>query len=491
MTSESGVAPELTPTNQPGVSFDEFRLDFRLRTLYRGSEKVKLTPKPLATLEFLIQNRQRVVSKTELLTNIWGGQREMSTVEHAIGQLRRALGDNAEQGRYIETVPGQGYRFVAEILPEKPTAPVETPRPNTIQTARWLRRPLALALALVCLVGIGAVLVYLNIPRRVARATWNGNTLVAMSDSGQVLWRYPFDEPLRELPPGESLWRTQIVDLDGDGVPEVLVAASFASPGGERREELFCFSSGGKLLWRYKPPKDEIEFNSHRDQNGPWKFSHMLVVPDGHSSSIWVAVVHDVWWASFVVRLSSAGAPTRMFTSSGNVMNLRRVQTKAGTYILAAGVNNEYSQASLAILAENGPPSTSPQSKGSEFECIRGCTSALPYRYIRFPRSEVNQAGDMPYNIANWITARSEGFSVDTDESQAMMGLYDFSRDLQPERVAYGSGYRGVHERFEREGLINHSYHDCPEWKSPAILRICDEHGNWDTVSVPRVPSHE
>jgi hypothetical protein len=60
---------------------------------------------------------------------------------------------------------------------------------------------------------------------------------------------------------------------------------------------------------------------------------------------------------------------------------------------------------------------------------------------------------------------------------------------LQPERVAFDSGYREIHKRFEREGRIKHSYTDCPERKSPAILTIFDEHGNKSTVKVPRVPT--
>src|ERR1022692_2968109 len=98
MSPESGIAPETGGMGLPVVYFDGFCLDLHLRSLYRGSEKVKLTPKPFASLEYLVQNRQRVVSKAELLDKIWGGQREVSTVEHAIGQLRRVLGDDAEIG---------------------------------------------------------------------------------------------------------------------------------------------------------------------------------------------------------------------------------------------------------------------------------------------------------------------------------------------------------------------------------------------------------
>jgi len=472
-------------------------MDLQRRSLHRGSEKVKLTPKPFATLAFLVENRRRSVSKEELLEKVWGGTRDVSTVEHAVGQLRRAFGENAEEARYIETVPGHGYQFVAEVHPSTArsaaavgTAPAiaKAGAGSVGSSARLFRRPFAWAVVLVCLGVLGAVIAYIMNPARVARVVWNGNAFVAMSDSGKVLWKYAFQASLRELPAEESAWRTQIVDLMGDGAPEVLVAASFVPPEWAGREEIFCFSSRGNLLWRYKP-KVDIEFNT-RDLNGPWKFTYMLVVPDGRSRSTWVAVGHDVWWPAFIVRLSAAGVANRVFTSSGLIEVLERVQTKGDSYVLAGGINNEYRQASLAILSETGPPATSPQTEGSEYQCIRGCPAAKPFRYILLPRSELNAASDVAYNEVVRIHTRPGGITVETREGSAMpAAFYDFSQELQPERVAYGRDYREVHRRFEREGRIKHSFKDCPERKSAAVLRICDDRGVWSTVKVPRVPS--
>jgi DNA-binding winged helix-turn-helix (wHTH) protein len=498
MSPENGKAAEIDGTGAQVICFDVFCLDLQRRCLHRGCDKVKLTPKPFATLAFLVENRQRTVSKEELLEKIWGGTRDVSTVEHAVGRLRRALGENADEARYIETVPGQGYRFVTEVCPlaappAVAAASQEPPKSGPAgaggvwSPARLFRRPFAYAVVLACLGVLGAAIAYFAIPGRVARGVWNGDTFVAMSDSGRALWKYRFDAPLWEPPADERRWRTQIVDLNGDGVPEVLVAATFGPADSGRKDEIFCLSSQGRPLWRYKP-KVEIEFNTP-GQNGPWHFADVLVVPGSRSSSVWVAVEHDVWWSSFIERLSPTGVPSRVFTSSGNVRALRRVQTKSGSYILAAGINNEYRQASLAILSENGRPTTSPQTEGSVFQCIRGCPSAKPYRYILLPRSELNIASDSPYNIADHIHVRPNGVTVQTDEQALPGGFYDFSQELQPERVTYGDNYREMHKRFEREGRIKHSFKDCPERKSPAILRICDEHGVWSNLAVPRVPT--
>jgi hypothetical protein len=97
---------------------------------------------------------------------------------------------------------------------------------------------------------------------------------------------------------------------------------------------------------------------------------------------------------------------------------------------------------------------------------------------------------DEAYNLAARIIARPGGITIETHDGFGdASGFFDFSQELQPERVAYGGNYREIHRRFEREGRIKHSFEDCPERKSAAILRVCDDHGNWSTVRVPRVPS--
>src|ERR1700682_2065911 len=110
------MAADEKPVPTPQLTFGEFRLDCNLKRLYRGTEAVKLAPKPFGTLEFLISNRDRVVSKDELLSSVWHEQRDQNTVDQAVGKLRKVLGDAAAQPQYIETIPGQGYHFIAPVL---------------------------------------------------------------------------------------------------------------------------------------------------------------------------------------------------------------------------------------------------------------------------------------------------------------------------------------------------------------------------------------
>src|ERR1051325_7199139 len=96
--------------------FGPYRLDATEKQLWRGAETVRLTPKELDTLTSLVRGAGRLMSKEELLKEIWPdtcvGE---ATLAQNVFTLRRALGE-AEGGKsYIETVPRRGYRFSAAV----------------------------------------------------------------------------------------------------------------------------------------------------------------------------------------------------------------------------------------------------------------------------------------------------------------------------------------------------------------------------------------
>jgi Tol biopolymer transport system component/DNA-binding winged helix-turn-helix (wHTH) protein len=88
----------------------------------RGGLPLSLEPKSFRVLVHLIENRGRTVSKDDLIQAVWNGTFVTdNALTRVIAQLRRELGDDAKQPRYIETVPTIGYRFVAEL--KKPAQP--------------------------------------------------------------------------------------------------------------------------------------------------------------------------------------------------------------------------------------------------------------------------------------------------------------------------------------------------------------------------------
>src|SRR3954468_14898301 len=136
--------------------FGEFRLDPAAKMLWRGDEAVALTPKVFDTLQFLVENAGRLLEKNELMENLWQDRFvEESNLTFNIKMLRRALNDDAQHPRFIETVPRRGYRFVAEVRRIARTAPATEIAPAPPQ-AMQPRRRLFWAIPVGLLVIVGA-----------------------------------------------------------------------------------------------------------------------------------------------------------------------------------------------------------------------------------------------------------------------------------------------------------------------------------------------
>jgi pimeloyl-ACP methyl ester carboxylesterase len=96
--------------------FEDCQVDPRRFELRRAGEVVHVEPQVFSLLAYLIEHRDRVVAKTELLDEVWGGRYvSESALTSRVKMLRRAVGDDGAQQRVIATVHGVGYRFVAEL----------------------------------------------------------------------------------------------------------------------------------------------------------------------------------------------------------------------------------------------------------------------------------------------------------------------------------------------------------------------------------------
>jgi Tol biopolymer transport system component/DNA-binding winged helix-turn-helix (wHTH) protein len=96
--------------------FGEFLLDPKSRALLRNGKPIVVTGKAWDTLEILVQNQGRVLSKDELLSRLWPGTVvEEANLTQAVFTLRKLLGDNSKSPCYIVTIPSRGYQFVAPV----------------------------------------------------------------------------------------------------------------------------------------------------------------------------------------------------------------------------------------------------------------------------------------------------------------------------------------------------------------------------------------
>ena len=96
--------------------FEAFSLDVDRQELRRGADFVAVEPQVLDLLQYLIENRERVVSKDDLIEHVWDGRIVSdSTLTSRITSARQAIGDNGEDQRLIRTVARKGIRFVGEV----------------------------------------------------------------------------------------------------------------------------------------------------------------------------------------------------------------------------------------------------------------------------------------------------------------------------------------------------------------------------------------
>src|SRR5262249_14656691 len=136
--------------------FENHILDSERRELWQGSELVSLEPQVFDLLLYLIQNRDRVVSKDDLIASVWGGRIVSdSTLDSRINATRKAVGDSGDEQRLIRTIARKGVRFVCAVDEATKNENSTSPKPATTlqptafvlltrsQAAvlRWSRRP--------------------------------------------------------------------------------------------------------------------------------------------------------------------------------------------------------------------------------------------------------------------------------------------------------------------------------------------------------------
>ena len=96
-------------------SFQSYTLDIGRHELRRGAEQIAVEPQVFNLLLYLIRNRDRVVSKDELISTVWNGRAiSDSALSSRITAARQAVGDSGELQQFIRTVARKGFRFRRE-----------------------------------------------------------------------------------------------------------------------------------------------------------------------------------------------------------------------------------------------------------------------------------------------------------------------------------------------------------------------------------------
>jgi Tol biopolymer transport system component/DNA-binding winged helix-turn-helix (wHTH) protein len=217
------------PSAAPVIFFGPFEYDRATGQLRKHGQRVRLTGQPIRILEVLLDNGNQIVSREDLQQRLWEGTTFVD-FEHglnaAINKLRQALADSADQPRYIETIPGRGYRFVAAVTysPGRPVLemvpppdsienlPADPPAPVSSLPPRHWRLWGVAALALIAIIGL---VIFLRLPKS------------PLSNANRVTSHARFRIP---IPEGMTLGESQTFSLSPDGQTLIYTASKDGKP---------------------------------------------------------------------------------------------------------------------------------------------------------------------------------------------------------------------------------------------------------------------
>src|SRR6266566_3966544 len=132
------MASDPVQPQQP-IRFGEgYELDLRPRRLRRGSQVLKLERIPLEILLLLLEHRDEIVTRDQIVSRVWGQGVFLDTdnsIRGAIRKLRQVLKDDAETPRFIQTVTGQGYRFIGLVVTPKQASAASEPAASVVPTS--------------------------------------------------------------------------------------------------------------------------------------------------------------------------------------------------------------------------------------------------------------------------------------------------------------------------------------------------------------------
>ncbi|MBZ5653347.1 MAG: transcriptional regulator [Acidobacteriia bacterium] len=143
------------------IQFGVFEVDLRAGELRRNGSRVKLQEQPFQILTLLLERPGEVVSREELQTRLWPADTFVDfdhSLNAAVRRLRDALGDSAENPRFVETVARRGYRFLAPVNGTPPPVVAGIPIHPSRPARTWWIASAAAAILLLAGLGVGLFL---------------------------------------------------------------------------------------------------------------------------------------------------------------------------------------------------------------------------------------------------------------------------------------------------------------------------------------------
>jgi adenylate cyclase len=222
--------------------FDTYSLDTETLELKSGVDTITAEPQVFMLLQYLIENRERVVSRDDIIDAVWDGRIVSdSALTYAIKEARRLVGDDGKAQAVIRTLPRRGFRFVAEVsvanISDETVATQDNGTPladkQTPATGRW--RIAALAVSLAVIIATGGLV-------------WQMFWVEKVEAASVERMAFPLpDKPSIAVLPFENLSGDATQDYLGDGITENITTALSRVP------EMFVIPRTTTRAYKGKP----------------------------------------------------------------------------------------------------------------------------------------------------------------------------------------------------------------------------------------------
>jgi DNA-binding winged helix-turn-helix (wHTH) protein len=268
------------PPIEPGEHLLKFAacvVNLERRRVYRDGIKRDLSPKEFEVLALLLRNRGQAVTFDSFKNEIWPdvSVEIRQALQTRISAIGRALGDRS----YIESVRGVGYRFSAGVTVLEEIAARAEPPQTVAAPAPDRRRGAMLPLAAALILAAGLLGAYWVRHHSHNPSSWrmNGDFFEVLDESAQLMWRLRVGGVSNVFVQNdwERTIRPQLVDLDGDGLNEILFPYK-ASPSSA--SVLRCHRPDGSIFWEHQLGRE-------------LKTSAGGVVYPAHYSLLWVTIL--------------------------------------------------------------------------------------------------------------------------------------------------------------------------------------------------------
>ena len=309
-----------------------------------------------------------------------------------------------------------------------------------------------------------------------ARVEIADTQVIALDILKSPLWTYEFPSSVRPVDPGKDEWRSQRVDIHGDGDRGVLITARFVDH--RILDSIYYFSSNGNLEWKIDAEPNLLDRDGQALPRA-WAFRHAIASSSREGTVVWAALANDAGWGGCVLRIDSQGKATVQLANAGFVEWLCPTVADQDDCLIVCGENNAYDQSFVAILGVNDPPCSSAPGGRPRYRYANAPAGSVR-KYILFPKTELIEILDRPYGHANRMEQSVDNVIVAVEAGEHGSHFrYHFSPALEPKYVFPSGNYEFQHREMERTGKIKHSWIDCPEFANPLLLKIWTPQAGW------------